>query len=140
VVVEAESSKVGECRLPPELWKAMSAAPRVAIAAPREARASYLTRAYRDMVEDGARLAHVIGLLRMSHPKERIEDWLAQAAAGEFEALADGLMEHHYDPRYEKHRARMAGSITEVAAPSLDEADLPGLAATVAAQVTRLAR
>ncbi len=34
VVVEAESSKVGDCRLPPELWKAMVAAPRVAIRAP----------------------------------------------------------------------------------------------------------
>ena len=34
VVVEAESSKVGDCRVPPQLWKAMIAAPRVAIAAP----------------------------------------------------------------------------------------------------------
>ena len=61
VVVEAESSKVGNCRVPPQLWKAMQSVPRVAIAAPRAARAEYLTRAYHDMVEDGARLAAVIG-------------------------------------------------------------------------------
>lgn len=139
VVIEAESSKVGECRLPPELWKAMSAAPRIALSAPRSARATYLTRAYRDMVEDAERLAHVIGLLRLSHPKERIEDWLALARAGQFAALADGLMEHHYDPRYEKHRARMAGTLTELAAPSLDVADLPALAAGVAELVGQLA-
>ena len=138
VVVEAESSKVGDCRLPPELWKAMSAAPRLAIAAPRAARASYLTRAYRDMVEDAEKLAGVIGLLRMSHPKERIDHWLDLAARGAFAELADGLMEHHYDPRYEKHRARMAGRVEEVTAAALGPDDLPRLAGEVAAAVGRL--
>jgi tRNA 2-selenouridine synthase len=139
LVIEAESSKVGDCRLPPELWKAMSAAPRLAIAAPRAERAAYLTRAYHDMVEDADKLAGVIGLLRLSHPKERIEEWLALAKDNAFDALADGLMQHHYDPRYEKHRARMAGSLTEITAPSLAEADLPDLAARVAAEVRRMA-
>ena len=54
VVVEAESSKIGDCRLPPELWKAMVAAPRVAIAAPLAARAGYLARAYADLIADAA--------------------------------------------------------------------------------------
>ena len=47
VVVEAESSKIGQCRLPPKLWRAMVAAPRVAIAASRAARAGFIsTRAH----------------------------------------------------------------------------------------------
>ncbi len=139
VVVEAESSKVGDCRLPPQLWKAMVAAPRIAIAAPRDARALYLTRAYHDMVENSARLAGVIEQLRQSHDHEQVDAWRAMADAGAFAELADSLMQHHYDPRYEKHRARMAGTMVEVAAPRLVAEDLPGLARAVADKVRQLA-
>ncbi len=137
VVVEAESSKVGECRVPPELWKAMVAAPRVVVAVPRAARADYLVRAYADMVEDPDRLAGVIGLLRMSHTHALVEEWLGLAIGGRFGALADGLMEAHYDPRYEKHRERMAAPLAEIGAVALDEADVAGLAAAVAEAVCR---
>lgn len=139
VVVEAESSKIGNCRLPPEIWKAMVAAPRVAIAAPRAARAAYLARAYADLTADPARLAATVDLLKPLHPREVIEDWQAMAAAGAFEALADSLMERHYDPRYGKHRARMAVPVAEVAANGLSPADLPALAARVAEAVNGLA-
>jgi tRNA 2-selenouridine synthase len=139
VVVEAESSKIGECRLPPELWKAMVAAPRVAIAASRQARAMYLTRAYADLTADAGRLAATVDLLRPMHPRELINDWQALAATGDFTTLADSLMEHHYDPRYNKHRARMAVPLTEIPAERLDEADLPDLAAKVAKAVRGLA-
>ena len=138
VVVEAESSKVGNCRLPPQLWKAMVAAPRVAIAAPRAARAEYLTLAYRDMVADAEKLAGVIELLRATHAHDLVDDWQRLAQAGGYSALADSLMAQHYDPRYEKHRARMAGVVVEVAVAALAEADLPGLAAAVAKEVRRL--
>lgn len=139
VVVEAESSKVGECRLPPELWKAMVAAPRVALAVPRPARAGYLVRAYADLTADRGRLAAVIGKLRHAHAREVVEDWLALAAAGEFAALAEGLMQHHYDPRYEKHRARMGGRIEELEADSLSPQGIAALADRVAGAVDRLA-
>jgi tRNA 2-selenouridine synthase len=139
VVVEAESSKIGECRVPPELWKAMVAAPRVAISAPRSARAFYLTRAYADLSADTARLAETVDLLRPMHPKELIAEWQALAGTGDFAALADSLMERHYDPRYDKHRARMAPPLAEVTARRLDAVDLPGHAAEVARVVSRLA-
>lgn len=119
VVVEAESSKVGECRLPPRLWKAMTQAPRIVVSVPRAARAEYLVRAYADMVEDPARLDEVLTLLRHAHSAEQISGWREMARAGRFVELADGLMELHYDPRYAKHRARMACPVTEVTAESL---------------------
>lgn len=138
VVVEAESSKVGNCRVPPQLWKAMVAAPRVAIAAPRAARAQYLTRAYADMVADGARLAGVIELLRLAHAHAQVDLWRQMAEAGQFAELADSLMEAHYDPRYDKHRERMAVPLVEIAVERLDEGDLPAVALRVAAEVVRL--
>ncbi len=138
VVVEAESSKIGNCRLPPEIWKAMVAAPRVAIAAPRAARAAYLARAYADLTADADRLAATVGLLKPSHPAEVIEDWLKLAALPDHVALADGLMERHYDPRYGRHRARMPVPAAEVSADSLAPDALPGLAARIADAVRGL--
>ncbi len=140
VVVEAESSKIGNCRVPPELWKAMIAAPRVAIAAPRAARAEYLARAYADLTADADRLLATVGLLKPVHAAEVIDGWLTLAAAGEHAALADSLMERHYDPRYDKHRARMATAVSEVAADSLRPQDLPGIAAAVAEMVRGITR
>lgn len=139
VVVEAESSKIGNCRLPPGLWKAMVAAPRVAIAAPRAARAAYLARAYADLTVDPARLAATVDLLRPLHPREVIEGWQALAGAGDFAALADSLMERHYDPRYGKHRERMAVPFAEVQADRLAPEDLPGLAERLAGAVRGMA-
>ena len=106
VLVEGESSRIGEVTLPPGLWAAMKAAPRVILHAPLSARARYLARAYADVTTDPARLEAVLGSMQRLHPKERIEDWQEMAQSGAFETLAGELMEHHYDPRYEKQRSR----------------------------------
>ncbi len=136
VVVEAESAKVGECRLPPKLWRAMVTAPRISIEAPRAARAAYLVRAYADLVADAARLDAVVASLAPAHPREVIAEWREMVAAGQFAALADGLMERHYDPRYGKHRARMEVPVTEVAVAGLD--DLETLASRIAELIAAL--
>ncbi len=139
VVVEAESAKVGEVSLPAPLWKAMCAAPRIALDVPRAARAAYLTRAYADLAADAPRLETVLNRLRPWHPAERIEDWQAMARAGAFAALAEGLMLHHYDPRYQRHRSRMAVPVTDLAADDLQPAALPGLARRLAETLTERA-
>ena len=72
-------------------------------------------------------------------PAEVIDGWQALAGAGAFVALADGLMERHYDPRYGKHRARMGNPLVEVEAGDLSPDALPDLAARVAEAVRRLA-
>lgn len=138
VVVEAESAKVGDLRLPPRLWAAMKAAPRIALHAPRAERAAYLTRAYADMAANPARLSATIDLLRDYQPRQRIAEWQALAAAGAFSDLADSLMEHHYDPRYARHRARLDVPVTDLPAPDLSPGTLPGLADRIAALIKDL--
>ena len=138
VVVEAESSKIGDCRLPPEIWKAMTRAPRVALSAAPAARAQYLTTAYADMVADAARLSRVIDLLKPLHAQEVIAEWHAMAGAGAFADLAQGLIEQHYDPRYAKHRARIEVQLAEVDAGSLRPETLPDTATRVAGAVQAL--
>ncbi len=139
VVIEAESSKVGNCRLPPEIWKAMTRAPRIAISAPGAARAQYLTRAYADICADATRLSQVIDRLRPSHAADQIAEWQAMALAADFTELAESLMHHHYDPRYEKHRARMDVGLTDLQVDSLTPTDLGALADRVASEVAKRA-
>ncbi len=127
VLVEAESSKVGDLRVPPKLWVAMTRAPRLVLDIPRPARADYLTRAYADLIADPTRTRAVVDQLRPQHPAERIAEWQAMIGAGAWRELADSLMQHHYDPRYARHRARMAVPHVEIAGRALDGAGLETL-------------
>lgn len=138
LVVEAESAKVGDLRLPPQLWAAMRKAPRVIIQATLAERAQYLAHAYADIAADEARLLGVIDLLRHAHARETVEAWAVLAQSGQFEALAHDLMLKHYDPRYEAHRERMEMASEVITAPSLAPVDLPALAHQVAAALGRL--
>ena len=135
VVVEAESAKIGNLRLPPALWKAMQAAPRIEIAASPATRVAHLVQAYPDMVADRARLDAILVALKPLHPAEVIAAWRAHAATGDFAAMAEGLIGHHYDPRYDRHRARSAPPVATVDADSLDDAGLDRLAGHVAGAI-----
>jgi tRNA 2-selenouridine synthase len=135
VVIEAESSKIGNCRLPAAIWKAMGTAPRITIKAPRAARADHLVTAYPDMLHDPEKLARIIARLRPSHPSDRVDAWLDMAQTGDFAPLAEGLMLHHYDPRYGKHRARATHSETIIQTQSLAPDNLAQIAAQIASKI-----
>src|SRR6056297_1664197 len=125
VVVEAESSKVGDLLVPPSVWKAMGAAPRVAVTAPLSARADYFPRAYPDLVADPAAFAALIGRLRQLHGAARVGRWQGLVAEGAIEAVAAELMAEHYDPRYAKQLARFGDAVREsVRFERLDDAGL----------------
>ena len=129
VIIEAESSKVGDLILPPGLWAALRAAPRVVIEAPLAARAAYLAEAYGDLSADPRRLGGLLEKLRPFHGAERVAGWLALAEAGELVALAADLAETHYDPRYAKSRGRWEGAVRAVLRTDrLDVQALDGLA------------
>ncbi len=106
VLVEAESSRIGECRLPPALWNAMKVAPRIEIEASIDARSAYLAKTYRDITSNADQLSAMINRLRRYHAAETIEDWQTLAESGKFQALAAELMLQHYDPRYTKQGSR----------------------------------
>jgi tRNA 2-selenouridine synthase len=107
IVVEAESSKIGECMTPPVLWAAMQAAPRIRLQADLAERARYLVNAYADIVQDRARLFEVLDRLPLREVgRERLAHWRALAGAGDFETLAYELMEGHYDPAYDRSSRR----------------------------------
>jgi tRNA 2-selenouridine synthase len=100
VVVEAESHKVGDRMLPPGLWRAMAQAPRIELQAPREARAGYLVGAYADITRDRAALQGAVARLPIHIGRQDRETLIAMIERGDHLALAETLMDLHYDPAY----------------------------------------
>ena len=125
VVVEAESSKIGTLILPPSLWTALRAAPRIQISASLEARTAYLVSAYDDILSDAERLRDRLSPLRAHRGHEVVDGWLALIDAGDKQALTQALMEQHYDPSYAKaRRAHSAEFVARVEVSSLDATGL----------------
>lgn len=105
-VVEAESSRIGDLMVPPALWARMQVAPRIEVAAPREERARYLVRAYSDIIADHDAIEAALHRLPVHPTQTRLEGWRALLAAGDYAALAEALMELHYDPAYQRGRRK----------------------------------
>ncbi len=139
VIIEAESSKVGARAVPPMLWQAMMAAPRIRLSAPLQARAVYLALAYRDIAANAA-FASQLERLQGFHSRETMRRWQDLHAAGDWQALAGELMAIHYDPRYEKQRERASGETGEqIALPDLSVCSLDSAAEAVAVAARKLA-
>ena len=130
VLIEAESSKVGEINLPPGLWKAMTAAPRLKLIAPRDARAAYLLEAYGDVTANPALLEDILNRLPTHHGRERRDAWRGLAARSAWLELVESLIANHYDPGYERS-ARPGGTaaLGELSLPDLSPASRQGAAA-----------
>ncbi len=129
VLVEAESSKVGNRTLPPALWQAMLEAPRIEVSAPLAARAAYLVRSYPDVIADRERLHGVLSKLSVYPGRKRLAAWGEMAEAGQFHELVSEVVERHYDPSYARSRRqdqRMKLAAIEMAA--VEEADLDAAA------------
>ncbi len=129
VVVEAESSKIGNLILPPSLWSALCAAPRMLISAPIEARTAYLVAAYDDILSDTERLRDRLSPLRFHRGHEVVDGWLAMIDAGDKHGLTQALMEQHYDLAYTKsRRVTNPEVLAEIRAETLDPAGLGNVA------------
>jgi len=136
VVIEAESSKVGVLNLPPRLFAAMKAAPRVELTSPVDARAAYLARAYCDVTAEPAKLEERLDRLVRLQGRERVAAWKSLAAANAFVELAGELVVFHYDPRYVRVRARIGGErLAVLESCRLDPCDVQSLAERLAALV-----
>ncbi|NBR90403.1 MAG: tRNA 2-selenouridine(34) synthase MnmH, partial [Rhodobacteraceae bacterium] len=79
VFVESEAAKVGDLLVPPSVWKALSAAPRLYIEAAPAERAAYLAEAYADVTSDAVRLSETLDALVTYHGRETIAAWQALA-------------------------------------------------------------
>jgi tRNA 2-selenouridine synthase len=122
VVTEAESSKIGDRMIPRGVWKAMAAAPRIALSAPLDQRARYLATHYAEVVADRAAFDAALARLPVFPGRKALAAWHALSDAGDLEALAADLVGNHYDPAYDRSNRKDPR-------PRLATLDLPGLGA-----------
>lgn len=140
VVVEAESSRIGERVTPPSLWAALTAAPAVELSAPLEARVARIVADYGEIAADPAALDDALTRLPRHHAKAEIADWRAMAARGEIAALAAALIEAHYDPAYRRSAAsRQRPVVQRLDLADLSPAALDAAAAALAKSLDRAA-
>jgi tRNA 2-selenouridine synthase len=102
VYVEAESRRIGKLQVPDALIAAMRAAPCLRIDAHRVARADFLLRDYAYFVTQPDLLVARLNHLRGLQSNETLARWQAMIASGEFRPLVVELLEHHYDPLYQR--------------------------------------
>ena len=111
VLVEAESARIGDLRLPPAIWSAMKDSPRIVIEAPIGARAAYLAGTYADLAADKEGFTTRLNGLRSNAGHSTVESWLAMLAKGQLKELAKALIEQHYDPAYARLRRADSGRV-----------------------------
>ena len=138
VLVEAESSKVGDLVVPPAVWAAMCAAPRLQLVAAPADRARYLARAYGDIAADRDGLKAILGQLVVQQGRARVAHWQGLVDAGAFEALALELITVHYDGRYARSRSGHAAPVRQLAL-TLDRAGLERVADRLLAEIATVA-
>ncbi|NVK15716.1 MAG: tRNA 2-selenouridine(34) synthase MnmH [Rhodobacteraceae bacterium] len=133
VLVEAESSKIGQRIIPPAVWDAMKQALRIELQVPVAARCRYLVDAYDDILSDAEKLRGKLGALRAHRSGAVVDGWFASIEAGDKAALTEALMVEHYDPAYRKSRAAIGAEVAAtVEADALDEEGLNAAAVQVA--------
>ncbi|MFK7753800.1 MAG: tRNA 2-selenouridine(34) synthase MnmH [Sedimentitalea sp.] len=139
VLVEAESSKIGDRSLPPSVWTGLCAAPAIQVTAPIAARTQYLVQAYDDILSDSARLSGLLSHLRAHRGHAVVDGWNALIKAGDKAALTRALMEQHYDPAYARaRRNRTRTTLFDVTCDSLDDAALARAADQIVEGLERL--
>jgi tRNA 2-selenouridine synthase len=139
VLVEAESSKIGQINLPPTLWEAMKAAPWIEVNAPIEARARYLAEAYKDILADGKSLRTKLDPLRVHRGHALVDFWGDLIARDDKLALCRSLAEDHYDRAYRASmRAQAPRVLHREDAGSLDLSALEALADRLAERIQRM--
>lgn len=130
VLVEAESSRVGQISLPPAIWSRMVTAPRIEIDASAAARAGHIVETYADITSDLAALEEALGRLPRHIGREQREAWRGLARAGAFLDLAEQLIHVHYDPAYRRSEGARAGPVAaRLVLDDLGDASLSAAAA-----------
>lgn len=110
VIVESESKKVGDLRVPERLIERMRAAPCIRLDLPLDGRVQLLIEDYDFFVRDTETFCQRLGALRVLRGHEVVEGWQEAARAGRTREVVRDLLVSHYDPVYlQSMRRNFAG-------------------------------
>ena len=135
VIVESESKKVGDLRVPEALVERMRAAPCIRLDLALEARVELLMQDYDFFVRDTAAFCARLDALRVLRGHEIVNGWQARARAGQTREVVRDLLVAHYDPIY---RQSMQRNFAGLAAP-LATIEWDGTDASLDAATQRIA-
>ena len=134
ILLEAESSKIGELLIPPKLWEGMKSAPWIEVTAPLEARTDYLARAYDDILSDAVGLRQKLAPLKAHRGEALVSAWIALSESGDKRGLTRSLMQDHYDLAYAKSlKSRAPDMVARIDADGLSAQHLHDVAAKIEA-------
>ena len=100
VLVESESKKIGELRVPEALIGAMRASPCLWLELPIDARVALLIDEYDFFVTDVDAFCARLDALRALRGNAVVEGWQDAARSGDIAAVVRDLLDRHYDPIY----------------------------------------
>lgn len=100
VFVEGESRKIGQLQVPEALIERMRASECLSLQTDTATRVALLMDEYRHFFTDVEKLGALLDCLVGMHSRERIAEWKALAATGDWPVLVARLLEEHYDPAY----------------------------------------
>ncbi len=135
VIVESESKKVGDLRVPEKLIECMRASPCIQLELPLEARVELLMHEYDFFVRDTETFCQRLDALRVLRGHEVVNGWQEAARAGRTAEVVRDLLVTHYDPIY---RQSMKRNFTGLAQP-LAVVEWDGSEASLAAATQRVA-
>ncbi len=119
LLLEAESQKIGKLAIPPALWMAMKAAPRIRVEAKLEDRARYIKASYKDLVVNSDGITETLEKLAPFHPRPLISQWYQLANSKAYLELASQLMRFHYDPRYGRQDSLYSLEMTDLSSDTV---------------------
>jgi tRNA 2-selenouridine synthase len=113
VFVEGESKKIGELQVPDALMGTMRASPCVRLEASVDTRVALLLDEYQHFLADRPSLDAQLDCLVALHGRDKIAEWKALAARGEWKEFVARLLLEHYDPAYNRSSHRNFVHLTD---------------------------
>ncbi len=139
VLIEAESSKIGDCHIPRGLWKMMTAAKLITINASLEARVDFLIHDYPHLMAEPERLNMLMDGMVSRHGHGATIAWRQLAQAKDWHGFVSALIDQHYDPAYSNTFSRKARqTLAELDATRLDSETIEKLAEEISAIFGRI--
>jgi tRNA 2-selenouridine synthase len=123
VFVEGESRKIGEVHLPAALIERMRASECLALDTPLATRVTLLLAEYQHFVADREALGAQLDCLAALHGDERIAQWKALGASGEWREFVRRLLVEHYDAAYRRSAERNFPRLADAARVHVGGAD-----------------
>ncbi|HNW63009.1 MAG TPA: tRNA 2-selenouridine(34) synthase MnmH [Piscinibacter sp.] len=117
VIVESESKKVGDLRVPEKLIERMRASPCIRLELSLEGRVQLLIEDYDFFVRDTDTFCSRLDALRVLRGNDVVNGWQEAARAGRTREVVRDLLVSHYDPVYLQSMKR---NFTGFAQPLLD--------------------